>query len=607
MIKKAADPRPRFVGVGTITAAILLSVLLTYSVVSYWHLRKIATHEAGVLHATDAANSAVKLLSALQDAETGQRGFLLTGEPTYLTPYQAALGAIERSRHELRDALRDQPSEAEHVAELDRPIDAKLAELAEVLRVADGENLEQARRVVAEHRGLHEMDAIRETIGTIEQKISDRRDALREAVDVSIRYAMMSLLIATAFSCGIIAVGFYVIQREIAARRRLSESLQTADRNKNKFLAILGHELRNPLAAIRNAIEVLDLLGNSSEPVDEMHGIIRRQTGVMGRLVDDLLDVSRIAHGKIELQSSQLDLGQLAERTIADTCSAVHGSEVTITLDAPPQPLWVRGDATRLGQAIGNLLHNAVKFSPSGGHVAVSIVRSPGAQARLAIKDQGIGMDQRTLARVFEPFAQGADNGDRSRGGLGLGLPLAKGLIELQGGRIAVESAGPGRGTTFIVTLHCVEYEAPHEGHCGSPQNAPESCRVLIIDDRRDSSFPIQRMLEHTGHEVHVAVDGPSGLAMAQDLELDIVFCDIGLPNGMDGYDVARALRNSPDTAPLFLVALTAYGDEAARRKAHLAGFDRHLTKPASVNEIREILASLPCGIGERDRMRSAT
>ncbi len=593
-------------GVGTATAMVLVAVLLTYAVVSYWHLRNISTIQATARQSTAALDAAGRLFSALQDAETGQRGYLLTTLPEYLAPYESALGTVKRMRQELHEALAQEPAQAERLAELDRHIDGKLAEMAELLQVADRQSFGIARQRVAENRGLHEMDAIRDQISAIERLASTRREALRDAVDVSIRYALVSLLISTAFSCGIIAVGFRVVQREIAARRQLTESLQAADRNKNEFLAILGHELRNPLAAVRNAIDVLDLLGPPSEPVEEMHGIIRRQTGVMGRLVDDLLDVSRIAHGKIELRHGQVDLVELAERTIADTCSVVHGDGVSIKLDAPQEPAWVRGDVTRLAQVVGNLLHNAVKFSPRGGLVTVKIATAPPSQeARLTVTDQGIGMDQRTLARIFHPFAQGANNGDRSRGGLGLGLPLAKGLIELHGGQISVESDGPGRGATFSVVLPLAEYTAPTAGHCGAAQDAPESCRVLIIDDRRDSSFPVQRMLEHGGHEVHVASDGTTGIALAQELELDIVLCDIGLPDGISGYDVARALRASPATSSLFLVALTAYGDEEARRQAQAAGFDRHLTKPVSLNEIREVLLSLPCGVASEERAQA--
>ena len=203
------------------------------------------------------------------------------------------LGTVKRiPRGKLGESLRQEPAQAERLADLDQHIEAKLAEMAELLQVADQQGFEIARQRVAENRGLREMDAIRDQISAIERLASTRREAMRDAVVISIRYALVSLLISTAFSCGIIAFGFRIVQREIAARRGLTESLQAADRNKNEFLAMLGHELRNPLAAVRNAIDVLDLLGPPSEPVEEMHGIIRRQTGVMGRLVDDLLDVS---------------------------------------------------------------------------------------------------------------------------------------------------------------------------------------------------------------------------------------------------------------------------------------------------------------------------
>ena len=245
---------------------------------------------------------------------------------------------------ELRDAALDIPDHAERVETIDKLIDARLGELSSELQVAD-QGWDQARAHAA-GIGRQSMERLREKITSIEQDESARRDALRDAADVSVRYAMVSLIISSALSCAIMIVGAYVIQREIAARKKLADSLQAADRNKDEFLAVLGHELRNPLAAVRNAIDVLGLLGPPTQSVEEMHGIINRQTAVMRRLVDDLLDVSRITHRKIELRTEQLDVVNLAERTIADTCSAVHGTDVTITLDAPEEPVWVRGDAT---------------------------------------------------------------------------------------------------------------------------------------------------------------------------------------------------------------------------------------------------------------------
>ncbi|HVU90261.1 MAG TPA: ATP-binding protein [Pirellulales bacterium] len=593
----------QFAHVAIATAALLSMVLATYTTVAYWHLRKIAAHQAGVRQSTAAVLAGGRLLSAMHAAEAGARGYLLTTRHEHLDSYQTALGDIARAQRALRETVADVPDHGRRLQAIDEHIRRRLSDLAAEVELASREGGDRARVREAESHGPQEMHEIRQNLRSIEQAELTRRDALRDAAEVSIHDAVVSLIISTIFSFAIMAVGFYVIQREMAARRKLAESLQAADRKKDDFLALLGHELRNPLAAIRNAIDVLDLLGSPSQPLEEMHGIINRQTAVMGRLVDDLLDVSRIAHGKIELRNSQLDLIELVERTIADTSSAVHGTDVTITLDAPHERVWVRGDATRLGQAIGNLLHNAVKFSPPAGLVSVRIEPVHAKhQVRVAVSDQGIGMNQRTRERVFHPFAQGAANGDRSQGGLGLGLALAKGLVELHGGEIEASSVGLGRGSTFTIALPLVPYVAPEEDRCGCTVDPPESCRVLIIDDRRDSSFPVQRMLEHGGHEVHVATNGAAGIALAQELELDVVFCDIGLPGGISGYDVARALRDSPKTATLFLVALTAYGDEEARRQALAAGFDRHLTKPASLHDIRSILSSLPCGAAADQR-----
>ena len=585
--------------VATVTAAGLFAVLAIYSAVCYWHLRTITVNQELVRESSSALTAIGKLFSALQDAETSQRGYLLTDEPSYLEPYNASLMQLRDARQELQQHLLDEPDQLARVGELDRVIAAKLDELAETIRVQQSEGSAAARTIVLEHRGARAMDAIRAIVGAIERRETEHREALRAACDVGIRYAMGSLLVSTLLGCGITAIGFYVVQREIDARQRLAEIVQAADRNKNEFLALLGHELRNPLAAIRNAVDVLTLTGSLPEPVEEMRTIIERQTNVMGRLVDDLLDTSRIAHGKIELRKARLDLHDLIERTVADMRSAAHGAGVTISVDAPQDAVWVRGDENRLAQILNNLLHNAMKFSRRGGSICVQLAaRGAAKQARFSVIDEGIGIDRQTLEHVFEPFAQGKANGNRSGGGLGLGLPLAKALVELHGGEIIVDSAGPGRGTTFTVLLPLDERPAPWRDSAPLVEQPVSHCRVLAIDDRRDSSYPLQRMLELDGHEVHVAADGPTGVELARQLLPDVVLCDIGLPDGMSGYDVARLLRTAPETASLLLVALTAFGDDEARRMAFDAGFDRYLAKPAPLGALREIFASIPCPAG---------
>jgi signal transduction histidine kinase/ActR/RegA family two-component response regulator len=582
--------------VATVTAAGLLAVLAIYSAVCYWHLRTITANQESVRESSSALTALGKLFSALQDAETSQRGFLLTDEPIYLGPYEASLVHLRDARRELQQHLLDEPDQLARVGELDRVITAKLDELAETIRTQRDTGAAAARRIVLEHRGARAMDAIRAIVGAIEQRETERRDALRAACDVSIRYALGSLLISTLLGCAITAIGFYVVQREIDTRQRLAEFLQAGDRNKNEFLALLGHELRNPLAAIRNAVDVLTLIGALPEPVEDMRTIIHRQTNVMGRLVDDLLDTSRIAHGKIELRKARLNLRDLIERTVADMRSAVLGAGVTIDIDAPQDAVWVRGDETRLAQIVNNLLHNAMKFSRRGGRICVQVAaRSAAKRARFSVIDQGIGIDRQTLEHIFEPFAQGKGNGNRSGGGLGLGLPLAKALVELHGGEISVHSDGPGRGATFTVVLPLDERPAPWR-ETAVVENPISRCRVLVIDDRRDSSYPLQRILELDGHEVHVAADGQTGVELARRLMPDVVLCDIGLPDGMSGYDVARQLRAVPETVALLLVALTAYGDEEARRMAFDAGFDRYLAKPAPLGALREVFGSVSSG-----------
>jgi PAS domain S-box-containing protein len=384
-------------------------------------------------------------------------------------------------------------------------------------------------------------------------------------------------------------LGVVLVFRDISERRRAEEALLRADRHKDEFLAMLGHELRNPLAGIAGAVHVLDAIRATNAEAVEMRSIIDRQTTHMSRLIDDLLEVSRISRGKTQLRLERLDLVKLVRATVDDFRLAASDGSRKVTLEVPPDSVWVMGDPTRLAQVLINLLQNADKFSPAEGQIKVEM-RRDGNQATIRVKDDGIGMDEATLAGAFEPFRQADQSLDRSRGGLGLGLALVKGLIELHGGHVAAHSGGVGQGAEFTIRLPLTE---PATAAMPRDQPPPDgrSRRVLIIDDRRDAALPMQTLLRRLGHEVAVAADGPQGVRMALATLPEIVLCDIGLPGDMDGYAVAAALRSDPTMRGAYLVAVTGYGQEEDRRKALAAGFDRHLTKPVGLATLREVLA----------------
>lgn len=378
---------------------------------------------------------------------------------------------------------------------------------------------------------------------------------------------------------------------DVTERMQAEQALREADQRKDRFLALLGHELRNPLAGILNGVQVLKLVGAQSADAAEMHDVIERQATQMARLIDDLLDLSRISEGKISLRTHRVDLVEVARLAAEDHRPVFAAATLAIHVEAQGGPLWVDGDPVRLAQILGNLLHNAVKFSNPGGAVRVSVRRDTD-DAVLAVQDAGIGMSPETLATAFQPFSQADEAAERNRGGLGLGLALVKGLVELHRGTVEAKSPGIGRGSTFTIRLPLARRDRPEGGNQHAVV-ASKAARVLVIDDSRDACLSLSRLLELSGHVVAVALDGPRGVERAHAFRPDVVLCDINLQSEMSGYAVAQTLRRDPRLKSAFLVAITGYGQDEDRRRAIAAGFDRHLTKPVGYEALQSLLASL--------------
>ncbi len=387
-------------------------------------------------------------------------------------------------------------------------------------------------------------------------------------------------------------LGYVGCSVDVTDIKASEEALREADRRKDDFLAMLGHELRNPLAGIVTGAQVLGMLRLEGDAHD-MQGVISRQATHMSQIVDDLLDVSRIARGKLTLRHQHVELCQLVRDSIEDYRRSRDMPPHELWCVVPDEPVWAWADPTRVVQAVTNLVHNSFKFSGATREITVTMTADREQEtASIAVSDRGIGMTHETLNRIFEPFNQADTSLERSRGGLGLGLALAKGLVELHGGVIAADSAGLGEGSTFTIALPCGQRQANEpEGRRG---RSSASRRVLLIDDRRDALLPLGRMLTMAGHEVAVAMDGPSGVAKAQDFRPDVVLCDIGLPGEMNGFDVSRALRGLPEFASTYLVAVTGYGQEEDRRLAKEAGFDYHVTKPVGTQQVAELMEQMP-------------
>lgn len=377
---------------------------------------------------------------------------------------------------------------------------------------------------------------------------------------------------------------------DISQRKRAEDAIRESDQRKSEFLAVLSHELRNPLTPIRNGLHVLARVAPGSEAATRSLDIIRRQSDQLARLVDDLLDMTRISRGRIELQRSRVDLSELVQRAAEDFQSQAAPAQVRVVVTVAPQAVWLDADPTRISQVVGNLLHNAIKFTPEGGIVELSTHIEAG-RAVLVVADSGVGMDAAQLAGMFEPFAQGAQSLARSKGGLGLGLPLVKRLVEMHGGTVEAASDGPDRGSVFRLVLPLAQpMAAPQETPAALPE--PGAARqVLIVDDNADAARTLADLLEMEGHTTRIAQDGRAAIAMARERVPDVVVCDIGLP-GMDGYAVARALREHPPLQATRLIALSGYAQPTDQQRSLASGFHAHLAKPPELHRLLALITA---------------
>ena len=380
---------------------------------------------------------------------------------------------------------------------------------------------------------------------------------------------------------------------DISDRKRAEEALRQADRSKDEFLATLAHELRNPLAPIRNAVEILNRKGDASTESRWALEVIDRQMEQMPRLVDDLLDVSRITRDKLELRLERVELAGLVRAAVETSRPLLGAGGHRLTVAVPPRPIFVDADPTRLAQALSNLVNNAAKYTPRGGQVTVTLEREEG-EAAITVRDTGIGIPEEMLPSIFEMFTQVDRSLERAQGGLGIGLTLAKRLVEMHGGAIAAHSAGPGRGSEFTIRLP-IAAEAPRAlpRHDLQEERVRSGAplRILVVDDNRDAAATLALLLELTGHDVRTAHDGLEALAMASEFRPDVVLLDIGLPK-LNGYEVARRIRRQPRGQGVVLIAITGWGQEEDKRQSQDAGFDQHIVKPVDPGTLLKLLAT---------------
>jgi len=387
--------------------------------------------------------------------------------------------------------------------------------------------------------------------------------------------------------------GFAQVTRDMTERKRM-ESLEQQGRRLTEFLAMLAHELRNPLAPIANAVTIMGAHRDLPPQVSWARDVIERQAGQLTRLVDDLLDVSRITRGKLRMKGEAMDLNVAVHRAVEAGRPLIDGRRQSLELDLAEERLPVHGDMTRITQVIVNLLNNAAKYTPEGGRVQVESARD-GEECVVRVRDNGMGIPPYLLDRVFDLFAQGERTLDRSEGGLGIGLTLARRIVALHGGSIVARSEGAGRGAQFEVRLPRLEVD-PGTAPASAGEGGSHSARkrsILVVDDNEDAAASLAMLLRMTGHEVAIEHDGEAALRHIESSRPEIVLLDIGLP-GMSGYDVVARLRDDPARSSMRIYALTGYGQEEDRRRSAEAGFDGHLVKPVVPRELFALIDSAP-------------
>jgi signal transduction histidine kinase/ActR/RegA family two-component response regulator len=425
---------------------------------------------------------------------------------------------------------------------------------------------------------------VREFMQSCREGWMDLRMRTRDGRDIETSWANVRLSDSTQIGIGL----------DISARKRAEQVLKEADRRKDEFLATLAHELRNPLAPIRTAVQVLRMAGPLNATAEAARDMIDRQVSQMVRLVDDLLDVSRITRGKLQLRKEQVDLAIVVRSALETARPLIERSGHELTVTMPPDPVFLEADPVRLSQVIANLLTNAAKYMDPGGHIGLTIERA-GVEVLVTVKDTGIGIASEHLPRLFEMFSQVVPALERSQGGLGIGLALVKGLVEMHGGSVAATSDGPGKGSQFVVHLPMVkgtfapEHLPRGNGDCVS---ARTKNKILVVDDNQDAADSLAMMLRLLGYEIHAVHDGLEAVEAARWFRPDVVLLDIGLPK-LNGYEAARRIREQPWGGTIVLVAISGWGQEEDKRRARRAGIEHHLTKPVTPADLERLLAGV--------------
>ncbi len=386
---------------------------------------------------------------------------------------------------------------------------------------------------------------------------------------------------------------FGTLPNAVAWRRQTheqAEALAELHHRKDEFLAMLSHELRNPLSAIFNALHILRLQDTENPIQRKAKIVLERQVGQLAHLIDDLLEVSRVITGRIQLHRERLEMRGIVERALESVRSLIEQRKHELSVSLPAEPIWLQGDSTRLEQVVVNLLNNAAKYTDEGGQIWITVEQERG-EVVLRVWDTGVGIAPELLPRIFDLFTQADRTLDRSQGGLGIGLSLVQKLVELHGGTVEAHSAGLGQGSEFIVRLPALSSaEESIIARIETAKQPAQTSRVLVVDDNMDAADMLVMMLQMFGHEVRAAYTGQTALETAVEYQPDVVLLDIGLPD-MNGYEVARHLRQQPQTKDVRLIAMTGYGQDSDRQRSQEAGCEHHLVKPVDPQKLQDLLA----------------
>ncbi len=582
-----------------------LAVLIGGALTGYLNARHLLANEQLVGHSDATIVDLTRLLSAVRDAERSQRGYLLTGGETHLRRYGYA---TERIQGEIAALAREVATHAGQRARLDvlrRLVTLKLAQLGRMISLEEADNSSAALAILRTGTGKRLMDEIGNQVAamrTVEYALLARRAAHSQ---LRSRLTVIAMVAPALIGAVLLGLTFYFGNRRIV-------ELNAADRHKDEFLALLAHELRGPLAPLRNGLELIKHSDGAEDLRHRACALMERQLEQLVRLVNDLLDSSRIARGKIELRPVPTDLGAVVREVVESERPLAQAAGLEVQAMLTAEPLFVQGDTVRLTQIFRNLLQNARKYTEPGGRIEITVKRELG-EAVVRLKDTGVGIPPAKLETIFEMFAQIEAGSSRSQGGLGIGLALTRRLLALHGGSVQAFSEGPGRGSEFMVRLPLSAHGREEDTLRPREQAKAPARRILVVDDNADMAASLATLLRLSDHETYTAHDGLEALQAVEHLHPDVVLLDVQLPR-LDGYEVCRRIRQHPWGKSVTLVAVTGLGQPADQLRSREAGFDAHLIKPPDYAELTRLLLSRPVLQGERgaptasaDRANAAT